>query len=238
MPETKLAYGRAQLDRTKLAANEPLTFVASSEGLNRHGFSLRAEGWRLDNYNANPVVLWMHDAWMPPIAQGRAVSKNGQVLLEAVTFDQEDELARAVESKYRRGFLSAVSVGFSFAEEDGEPLLDWWRLSGEKIRDELFYDLEEVSAVTVPADPRAVIKNSRLALAKLGRELVDLFDEQEHPEGTVTADQLAAAVKAELERLGVAVPELTTPPETPVDGIDKDAAAAVLAAFPTMKGTP
>ena len=230
---SKLAYGRAQLDRASLADNEPLTFVASSEGLNRYGFSLRNEGWRLDNFNANPVVLWMHNAFNPPIGRGRALSKDNNVILDAVTFDREDELARKIESKYRRGFLNAVSVSWSFMDKDGA-YVDPWRMSVDQIRDELYYDLDEVSAVTIPGDPRAVQENTRLALAKLGQELVELFDEQEHPEATITAEQLQAAVKTELERLGIATPS----PGTSGEEIDKDAAAAVLAAFPTMKGTP
>ena len=48
-------------------------FTASAEGINRHGFSLRKSGWRLDNYNLNPVFLWMHMDFMPPIGRGRAV---------------------------------------------------------------------------------------------------------------------------------------------------------------------
>jgi hypothetical protein len=136
----------------------PLTFTASSTALNRHGFSLRTDGWRLDNYNANPVVLWMHDAWSPPI--GRAAVRNaGDRIVAEVTFDQSDEFARSIEAKYRGGFMSAVSVGLDFVDADGAPL-DVWRLTPEKIRDEAFYDMAELSAVTVPSDPGALIENA------------------------------------------------------------------------------
>ena len=228
--ESKLAYGRAQLDR---AAPEdgPLTFVASSTALNRYGYALRNDGWRLDSFNANPVVLWMHNPFMPPIGHGRAVSKDGQVLLENVVFDREDELARAVESKYRRGFLNAVSVGFDIVEKDGAPILDWWRLSNEDMQNKAFYDLAEVSAVSVPADPQALRTQSRLALSKLGRELVDLFDEKEH--GTATAIEVEAAVRAELMRLGIT----PTPTDDAPVGIEETAARAFLAAL-DGKGIP
>ncbi|PXY21132.1 HK97 family phage prohead protease [Prauserella muralis] len=228
---TTLAYGRAQLDRAALADDGPLTFVASSDGLNRYGYALRTDGWRLDAYNANPVVLWMHNSFRPPIGQGRALNKDAHIVLDAVEFDRDDELARMVESKYRRGFLNAVSVGFHFVQEDGAPV-DTWRMKSEEIRDELFYDLVEVSAVTTPADPRALRQQSRLALAGLGKELVELFDEQE--QGAATAEEIRTAVRAELAHLGIDLAALTKK-EDPEDdapaGIDQEAAGAVLAAF-------
>ncbi|HEV2778829.1 MAG TPA: hypothetical protein VGX25_05455 [Actinophytocola sp.] len=246
MADHKLAYGRAQLDRGDLVAGQaldgPLTFTASTTGLNRYGFRLRNEGWRLDNFNANPVMLWMHNPMQPPLARGRALSKNPRLVIDEVTFDRDDEQARMVESKYRRGFLSAVSVGWDFVKEDGSPVLDWWRLSNEQIHNELFYDLAEVSFVTVPGDPGALQQQSRLALASLGKELVELFDEQEV--GTITQPELQAAVAAELERLGVRLDPQHDPNEKPGTraedvhpdadgpvGLDQQAARTVLAAF-------
>lgn len=223
MTQRTLAYSRAHLDRE--SGDGPLVFTASSEVLNRHGFSLRHDGWRLDNFQANPVVLWMHNPFQPPIGRANAMKQNKRVMAE-VTFDRDDELARVVESKFRRGFLNAVSVGLDFIDEDGAPL-DWWGMSNEQIATEAFYDLAELSAVTVPADPTAVVENKRLALARLGRELVELFDEQEHPGSAVTAQQISTAVRAELSRLGINPDALRQQAES----VDKRAADAVLAAF-------
>lgn len=194
-------YARALLDRRSVE-DGPLTFTASSTSLNRYGYQLRNDGWRLANYEANPVVLWAHDASLPPIGLAHAYLKDDKVVAE-VTFDLDDDLGRRVDSKYRRGFLSAVSVGFDFIDSDGEPLMDWCRLSNEKIRDEVFYDLCEISSVPVPADPRALVQQQRHALRALGRQLVDLVDEADNPGSDATAEHLRAAVAAELERLGV-----------------------------------
>lgn len=246
MSDQKRAYGRAQLDRAGLAAGRPLEgplrFTASSTGLNRYGYSLRNEGWRLAAYNANPVVLWMHNPFTPPIGQGQALSTGLEVILDQVEFDLQDELGAAVDSKYRRGFLSAVSVSWDFVKEDGAPVRDWWRLSNDEIENEMFYDLQEVSAVTVPGDPRALIRQSRLALAQFGKELVELFDEQQR--GEATQPEIAAAVAAELKRLGVRLDPQHDPDEEPgiraqdvhptADEpvtVDQQAASAVLAAF-------
>jgi hypothetical protein len=201
--------------------------VASSTGVNRYGYALRNDGWRLDNFNANPVLLWMHNPMRPPIGQGKALSDGTRIILDDVTFDREDELARLVESKYRRGFLNAVSVGYHFLDADGKPVEDWWRLTNEQINTECLYDLAEVSAVSVPGDPRAVAEHSRLALANLGKELVELFGEQEH--GSITKPELQAAVRDELVRLGIN-PDVR-PGAVEPESVDNEAAQAVLAAF-------
>ncbi|MFC9089001.1 HK97 family phage prohead protease [Nocardiopsis dassonvillei] len=228
MTDRRLSYGRAVLD-ANTPPDEPLVFTASSTTLNRHGFSLRTDGWRLENYQANPVVLWMHDAWRPPIGRA-AAALDGDRVRAAIDFDQGDPDAVKIESKFRRGFLNAVSVGLDFVDSDGAPM-DTWRMSAQQITDEAFYDLAEISAVTVPADPKAVVEKQRLALAGLGRELVDLFDAQEN-DTTITAADLRSAVRAELDRLGID-PTAPVRPDPQPAGIDHNAAASVLAAFGT-----
>ena len=236
MTERTPEYGRATLDRASLGdPGTPLTFTASTTGLNRYGYALRNEGWRLENYNANPVVLWMHNPYVPPIGRGLAATKDQTVVTE-VTFDQQDEAARVIESKYRRGFLSAVSVGFDFVSEAGEPVLDWWRQPAEKIHDELFYDLVELSGVTTPADPGALIQQHHAALSRISRELAGLLDEQENPDSDLQATDLQAAVAAELTRLGIQIPRLNagTDDGAPT-GVPTDAARTLLAAFDLSK---
>ncbi|MFW6033980.1 MAG: hypothetical protein ACOC9R_02490 [bacterium] len=234
MAEQTLAYGRAELDRTRLADDEdaPLTFVASTTQTNRFGYSLRTDGWRVDNFNANPVLLWMHNPFRPPIGTGRAAARDGKLLLEQVRFDRGDEVAVLVEQKYRGGFLYAVSVGFSFQTADGNPVRRFPE-SDEEIRDELFYELEEVSSVTVPADPGALVAQSRAALARLSDELAGLADEKQH--GAVSASELRRAVHAELARLGIDPNSLGTTGDPggdpPPAGVPEEAARALRGAF-------
>lgn len=153
--------------RGTLAAPSPegeLVFTASAEGTNRYGFSLSPKRWRLDNFNNNPVILWMHQDHMPPIGRAGVTKVDGNGLRLPVTFDRDDPFAAQIERKYRSGFLNAVSVGFDFVDKSGEPIRDWWNLSADEIKNEAFYDLAEVSAVPVPADPNALIRQ-RHALA-------------------------------------------------------------------------
>lgn len=207
-------------------AGTPIPFVASTPGVKRDGLDLRASGWRLDTYNTNPVFQWCHDRTMPPI--GRVEAAAGSVLRAMVTFDQEDEFARRVESKYRRGFLNAVSVSWDWVDGQGQRL-DAWRMSVEQLRDSAFYDMTELSGVPIPADADALIERQRTGLRSLGRELVRLFDEQEAPDSTATASDIRAAVLAELNWLGIPLP--TAPPPPDPTGVDHQAARTLLAAF-------
>lgn len=231
-PATQLAYTRATLAAPP-GEDGPIEFVASQPRTNRYGFKLRPDGWRLDNFQANPVFLWMHQTFMPPI--GRAdLRQQGGELRASVSFDQGDELARTVERKYRGGFLNAVSVGWGFVDKTGAPIKDWWRLTAEQIASpDVFYDLEEISGVSVPGDPRAVSKQQQRALARLGRELLDLVDDGPDP------DELAERVRAEVTHQLDGFNRLRDPDQIRewVASLD-DQARQQLAAFVTATADP
>lgn len=226
----RLGYGRAYLDRTNLADGGPLRFVASSTAINRYGFALNQSHWLLDNYRSNGVVLWAHDASIPPIGRADAIPQPGQLLAD-ITFDLDDDLGRKVDRKYRIGHMAAVSVGFDFTREDGSPIDDPWRLTAERIRDECWYDLAEISAVPVPADPQA-LRQTHSALSRLGAQFVELLDEYEHGDSPV--DEIRAAVRAELAALGVDLAALPVHNTAVVEG-EWDGPAAV-ARCPAERG--
>jgi hypothetical protein len=41
--------------------------VISTADLDRHGESINQNGWELENYRKNPVVLWSHEHWSMPV---------------------------------------------------------------------------------------------------------------------------------------------------------------------------
>ena len=134
----------------------PLTIIASEESEDRLGDIITIEGWQLDNYKKNPVILFAHDQGIPPIGLSRKIWSEGKQLLMDPRFDTEDEFARLIEGKFQRGFMRAVSVGFraiEFEERgDGKP--------GPFGRGLLFkkQELVEISAVPVQAHPAALAK--------------------------------------------------------------------------------
>lgn len=134
----------------------PIRFVASTEGVARDGMVIEADGWQLDNYRRNPVFLWAHRYSEPPIGKAADVRVEGGQLIADIVFDQDDERARSIESKYRNGFLRAVSVGFDV--ESIQPPKG--PMAAPRVtRAELL----EISAVPVPADPEALMSRQRAA---------------------------------------------------------------------------
>ena len=89
----------------------PVTFVLSTDEVDRHGDVVSADGWRLEAYRENPVLLWAHDYQHPAI--GRAVSLWAEPhrLLAQVEF-APSAFAQEVAALYAAGFQWGVSVGF------------------------------------------------------------------------------------------------------------------------------
>lgn len=232
-------YHRGYAERGALddTPGTPIPFVASTPGVKRDGLDLRAQGWRLDDYTRNPVFLWCHDRSAPPI--GVVDAQPSDVLRANVSFDQEDDFARKVESKYRRGFLRAVSVGWDFVDSKGSRI-DARRMSVERIRDEAFYSMTELSGVPVPADPLALKESERAGMRSLGHELLDLFDDADDEHSDLTADDVREAVIDCLTRMGVPIPARQHDPEpAPEAGffVPEPSARSLLAAFNFPEGT-
>ena len=134
----------------------PLTFVISSEEVDRHGDVVLAQGWRLQAYLKNPVFLWAHDYTRPVIGRALAVWTEPGQLLARLQF-APTEFASQVAALYRSGYQQGVSVGF-------RPLRYEERRDGRTgaflgIRF-LEQELLEVSAVPVPANRRALRRDA------------------------------------------------------------------------------
>jgi hypothetical protein len=198
-PRPQLAFAELQL-AAPAASSGPIVFTASSTQLNRYGFRLRHNGWRLANYAKNGVVLWMHDPMRPPIGKATATLDSfREELRAAIVFDLDDDLGATVDRKVRGGFLNAVSVGWEFVNADGSPVKDWWRLKAEQVERDVWYDLSEISVVSVPGDPSAVRAQQSLAAggdplaAQLVRRLVvEALTERATRHGPSRAAVLAA----------------------------------------------
>jgi len=149
------------------APGTPIRFVASTDGMARDGKVLNPDDFQLANFRLNPVFLWVHDYWGQHLPIGRVpnVEAAGGQLLADVEFDQADDFARAVESKYRRGFLNAVSIGWQDVPE------------GKKT----WHDLLDISGVPVPADPNALKSDQARALRALLHDLESGHDRMAIP---------------------------------------------------------
>lgn len=140
----------------------PIPFVASTPGRKRDGLDLRASGWRLEAYKRNPTLLWHHQHSEEPLGHTDVRLAEGKV--KGFAYFDDDERSQRVERKYRKGSLSAFSVGWNLLDADGELVRDQRRLTAAEIRDRLFYELTEISAVPVGADEDARVAERALAM--------------------------------------------------------------------------
>lgn len=132
-----------------------LTFTISTASVDRVGDTIALDGWKLDTFRKNPVVLWAHDASSLPVAKADKVWIEGGKLMAQAEFTPPG-MARfndAVFDMLKLGFLNATSVGFSplkYAFTD-----DPQRRFGI---DFLEQELLEFSVVPVPANAEALIQ--------------------------------------------------------------------------------
>jgi hypothetical protein len=130
-----------------------LTMRASDDTIDRYGEIIDASGWRLDNYNANPVIQNSHQYGDILFTIGKATRTwvDGRSLMQVWKFASAvNPLAKIARDLYRGGFLNASSVGFLPLE---------WENGNEKSgfrRKFLAQELLEVSAVGIPANPNAL----------------------------------------------------------------------------------
>ena len=127
-------------------------FVARTNGqADRNGNITSADGWHLDDYRQNPVVLQMHRETLPPIGRATVAITGGQLIAD-VSFGEDDESQRW-QALVEAGTLRAASVS-------------WIPLRAELIRDDKGWptgihsheqSLVEISMVSVPADPTALL---------------------------------------------------------------------------------
>ena len=140
---------KAPSDETQ---DQAITFGLSADDVDRHGDVISADGWVLDAYEENPVLLWAHDYRHPAIGRAAKMWTEPHRLLANMEF-APTEFAQEIASLYRSGFQWGVSVGFK-------------PLRYEERRDEktgsflglrfLEQELLEVSAVPVPANRSAL----------------------------------------------------------------------------------
>lgn len=143
--------------RIERAAGESkdLTFRISTAGEDRYNSTIDPKGWKLDQYRANPVVLWMHNSWEPPIGRSKMIEADDEGLVAVPEFVSRDvnPLAGTVEDMLRAGFLNAASVSW-------QP--DKWAYNEKRGGvDFIEQTLLEWSIVTVPGNADALMERSR-----------------------------------------------------------------------------
>ena len=148
--------------------------VASLEEPDREGDVILAEGWELENYRKNPVILFAHKYDQPPVARALEIGVSQRGLKFRAQFPSRKEypFADTVYRLYRGGYLRSFSVGFipklwgdrKSAPGDGQ--------GGRLFRRQ---ELVEISAVPIPTHPKALAEAQKKGL--LGREEVMVLED-------------------------------------------------------------
>ena len=131
-----------------------MTFVISDEEVDRHGDVVVAQGWRVQAYLSNPVLLWAHNYGLPAIGRAAAVWAEPGQLLARMEF-APTAFAQEVAALYRSGYQQGVSVGFKpLRYEERRDGVTGAFLGVRFLEQELI----EVSAVPVPANRNALLR--------------------------------------------------------------------------------
>lgn len=162
-----------------------IKFTISTDAVDRDDDKINQKGWKLDNFKANPVVLWAHKGSEPPIGKVVGIGIENGDLKATVEFVPADNSfvgakAEGVYQMCKSGFISAVSVGFSPID---------WDLTDDKARggggwnpgvDFKAQELFELSIVPIPANPEALIEpNQTISPPKhLTAEVLNDFTQQ------------------------------------------------------------
>jgi len=144
----------------KAADSDTGTFdvIASTEDVDRMNEIIKQDGWQLDHFMKNPVILWGHSHFELPIGVATSVNveeQNGRRVLRIKGKFASHAFAQTVRQLYDEGVLRTVSVGFIEKEREGNVIT--------------MAELIELSFVSVPANPNALT-----AIEKMGLDIADL----------------------------------------------------------------
>jgi len=147
---------QCQILRSDSDKKSLVSFVASTANADRYGDIINQNGWDLDKFRANPVILLNHNANALPIGKGEVEIIDGRLMVD-VEFDMDDTQAAEVARKTKAGFLNAVSVGFNPIDATPRSMLE--KSHPAHGQSGQYFDraeLLEVSIVTIPANGDAV----------------------------------------------------------------------------------
>lgn len=185
-----------------------IDFVLIDESVVRNGFRALMSGAQLDEFKANPVMLFMHnraeglfegrdkDAILP-IGAWYDIRVKGNQLLAKPDFDDNDDFAKQIESKVKGGYLRGTSIWIDpIAASDESSLM----LPGQMLPTFTKWGVLEASVVDIPNCKNALAKRENGSLLKLyagtnDDELTDYLKTLNTNSNTSNMDKKLLAVK-------------------------------------------
>lgn len=133
----------------------PKEVVISTSGLNSYGSRVLTSGLDTSQYCRNPVLLWMHrrGGENMPIGRMENLRVDGDRLIGTPVFDEKDEFAKKIASKWADGYLNMCSAGIEILECSTDPTLI---VEGQTRATATAAKLVEVSIVDIGANDEAL----------------------------------------------------------------------------------
>lgn len=132
-----------------------ISFTLTKRVVDRDSEVIEPKGIKLDNFKKNPVFLWAHDMYSPPIGKVlvNTIVQDEEKIEADVQFDLDDAFARMIYDKYKKKILNAGSIRFIPLTFGKEPVMP--KQQGATIVES---ELLEFSAVPIPANAAALAK--------------------------------------------------------------------------------
>lgn len=210
------------------AEGDPV-FVISTSDLDRDNDRVRQQGIRLEQYNANPVILYAHDYYGLPCAKAKRtwIGEDGKLRsIPVFPTAEQSAFGHEVGQLVAGGFLNSASIGFIVHAYE----LDDQLLEAEGKVGFVFTDTEllEWSICPVPCNPNALreAKGQGIRLEQIGRWAQRTLEETRGEGFWISRDSLEAAIKACLPAT-----TFSLPPAPPASTVAPGAAAP---AAPTL----
>jgi HK97 family phage prohead protease len=223
----------AEIEKAEGEASRKLTFVITTGSVDRDRDVLRVEGWNLEAYVKNPVVLWAHMYGMPPVGKAETMLKKAKSLRATAEFATAEEYAFAdtIFRLLKGGYLRATSVGF-------RPI-KWSYNEDRRGYDFEEQELLEFSIVPVPANAEALVdaKAAGIPIEHLRDWAIQVLDGMEPGLWVPKATALRALELATGERETVVVAGETKTPSgetNPLPAETKDPSVEPPASEPTF----
>ncbi len=184
----------------------------SNESLNSYGTRVLTSGMDVEQYNRNPVLLYMHERGQV-IGLVKDFKIEGDEITGELVFDEATELSRRCKKQWEFGSLKMVSVGIDIIEMSEAPE---YLVPGQSSPTITKSKLFEVSLVDIGANDDAIVLRKDGQCIELGKDggtvLPLLHNKNNQKTKTMDQEKLAlelglpkdadeAAISAELARL-------------------------------------
>ena len=156
----------------------------TNDSLNSYGTRVLTDGLDIEQYNRNPVLLWMHQRGQVIGSLTDIQKEHGEITAQ-LNFDEASELSQRCKKQWEFGSLRMVSVGIDILAWDDDPNL---AVEGQTMATITKSKLTEVSVVDIGANDDAIRLNyqgQQLNLSAGGAcPLPSLYNQSNQPQST------------------------------------------------------